>query len=71
MPSPEELEALSVKWSLREFQHLKPYLRTLAAFALVMRFGAGSNPEWRDAKIQDAYSVADIFLAHLEKDLKA
>ena len=47
----------------------KPYVRSILAFVLLVRFG-GIRGTTADQGIQFAYNVADLFLAQLEKDLK-
>jgi hypothetical protein len=59
--SPEDFEA---------YQQVKPVIRSLAAFTLVLRFGLSSSVAFREEKIQDAYAISDLFLAQLEEDMK-
>ena len=49
---------------LSTLEEAKPFIRSLAAFVIYLRYG----PILRDVK--RAYSDADLFLAQLKEDLK-
>ena len=59
--SPEDLE---------QFRLVKPHIRTVMAFAFVLRHGFPHGAH-RDENIALAYEAADCFIAQLEKDLQS
>jgi hypothetical protein len=56
--------------TLADWKEAKPFIRSLAAFALIYRLGF-PHGTFRDETIQEAYSAADCFIAQLEKDLQS